>query len=60
MKKSGAILNKRQLVDQILSQMNVSETIERISREDNRFPLSFAQKDCGFNSRLTQPVRLII
>ncbi|MBU5354621.1 amino acid adenylation domain-containing protein [Paenibacillus barcinonensis] len=44
MKKSGAILNKRQLVDQILSQMNVSETIERISREDNRFPLSFAQK----------------
>ena len=24
--------------------MNVSEAIERISREDNRFPLSFAQK----------------
>lgn len=44
MKKSGAILNKRQLIDQILSQINVSETVERISREPNRFPLSFAQK----------------
>lgn len=44
MKKSGAVINKSELIDRILSQMNVSKTVERTSREINRFPLSFAQK----------------
>ncbi|PQP83339.1 hypothetical protein C0Q44_01055 [Paenibacillus sp. PCH8] len=44
MKKSGAVMSKSELIDRILSQMNVSNTVARTSREINRFPLSFAQK----------------